>query len=155
MPSPETAHAIGITLTQQSTISRERMLSQKLIERFLKPMCKGLLSFRVHSLHLYNNDIMGKSDFSKSGHQGWHKWDKVQKYLKSLISTNEVSSVIQSYCDEYIFYNCTGTAEFKPDVPGRHAYTHSWYTKYPSKKAALNAILFTDFLLNLSPIPCE
>ena len=37
----------------------------------------------------------------------------------------------------------------KEDVPGRHGIAHCWYNKYPTKKAALNAILFTDFLLNL------
>ena len=28
---------------------------------------------------------------------------------------------------------------------------HSWYIKYPSQKAALNAILLTDFVLSLKP----
>ena len=35
------------------------------------------------------------------------------------------------------------------DVPGRHSFAHAWYTKYPTRKSALNAILFTDFLLSL------
>lgn len=88
----------------------------------------------------------------KCGLSGWHRWPKVQKGLSTLISHHDLSAAIQSYCEDYIFYDCKGEDGYKIDVPGRHTYTHSWYTKYPSQKAALNAILFTDFLLHLSPI---
>lgn len=56
------------------------------------------------------------------------------------------------------FYNnmlmgqCYNLAETNPDLPQRHGFSHGWLKKYPSKKAALNAILFTDFLLKLEPI---
>lgn len=88
----------------------------------------------------------------KSGLSGWHNWKKIQKGLSTLIVNQELSATIQSYCEDYIFYDCKGEDGYKSDVPGRHTYAHSWYTKYPSKKVALNAILFTDFLLNLNPI---
>lgn len=40
----------------------------------------------------------------------------------------------------------------KSDVPGRHGIAHCWYDTYPNRKMALNAIIFTDFLLELKPI---
>ena len=46
-------------------------------------------------------------------------------------------------------YSCYSVEEVIDDVPGRNSSAHSWYSEYPSKKAALNAILFTDFLLRL------
>ena len=42
--------------------------------------------------------------------------------------------------------------DIKDDVPGRHPVAHSWYNSYPSKKMALNAILFTDCLINISEL---
>ncbi len=40
-------------------------------------------------------------------------------------------------------------------VKDRHGVAHGWYSHYPNKKAALNAILFTGFILNLEPLICE
>jgi hypothetical protein len=52
-------------------------------------------------------------------------------------------------------YNCNSSAETILDVPGRNSAAHSFYESYPTRKAALNAILFTDFLLNLEPLEEE
>ena len=49
----------------------------------------------------------------------------------------------------YIFYDCNSSTDVIDDVPGRHGVAHSYYQKYPSKKAALNAILFADFLMKI------
>lgn len=77
---------------------------------------------------------------------------KTKENLTRLINDNEYKDIFASFCNDFIFYTCTAQEEFKEDVPGRHGIAHSWYTKYPSKKMALNAILFTDFLLNLKPL---
>lgn len=74
---------------------------------------------------------------------------KAIEVLKELQDAGEVESIVISYCKDFIFYQCYSKDELKEDVPGRHAIAHSWYRKYPSKKSALNAILFTDFLLNI------
>ena len=37
-------------------------------------------------------------------------------------------------------------------VPNRHGVSHSWYRSYPSKKASLNAIMLTDYILRLEPL---
>ena len=77
--------------------------------------------------------------------------NKTKDNLKKLVDENEYDSILYSFCDDFIFYNCKSPAEVKEDVPGRHGIAHCWYNKYPTKKAALNAILFTDFLLYLEP----
>lgn len=75
--------------------------------------------------------------------------------MNKLIEQNEYSEIFKSYFDEFIMYQCYKPEEVKEDVPGRNGVAHGWYTKYPSKKTALNAILFTDFLLALEPLQEE
>lgn len=77
---------------------------------------------------------------------------KTRQNLTKLIEENEFDRVFSSFCEEFIFYNCTKPEDVKPDVPGRHGIAHCWYDTYPSRKMALNAILFTDFLLGLTPL---
>ena len=77
---------------------------------------------------------------------------KTRENLDKLIQENKFDMIFTSFCDEFIFYNCTKPEEVKPDVPGRHGIAHCWYDSYPNRKVALNAILFTDFLLNLKPL---
>lgn len=77
---------------------------------------------------------------------------KTRENLTKLIEGNEFDKIFASFCEEFIFYDCRKAEEFKLDVPGRHGIAHCWYNTYPNKKMALNAILFTDFLLNLEPL---
>lgn len=80
---------------------------------------------------------------------------RTRENLGKLIEENEFDKIFASFCDEFIFYNCTKPDEVKSDVPGRHGIAHCWYDSYPNRKMALNAILFTDFLLELKPIEKE
>lgn len=80
---------------------------------------------------------------------------RTRENLGKLIEENEFNKIFSSFCDEFIFYNCTKPDEVKSDVPGRHGIAHCWYDTYPNRKMALNAILFTDFLLELKPIETE
>lgn len=77
---------------------------------------------------------------------------KTRENLTQLIEENEFDKIFSSFCEEFIFYNCTKPEDVKPDVPGRHGIAHGWYDTYPNRKVALNAILFTDFLLGLEPL---
>ena len=77
---------------------------------------------------------------------------KTRENLTKLIEENEFDKIFSSFCEEFIFYDCRKVEEVKPDVPGRHGIAHCWYNTYPNKKMALNAILFTDFLLRLKPL---
>ena len=80
---------------------------------------------------------------------------KTRENLGKLIKENEFNKIFASFCDEFIFYNCTKPDEVKLDVPGRHGIAHCWYDTYPNRKMALNAIIFTHFLLELKPIVKE
>ena len=75
--------------------------------------------------------------------------------FKKLLLRTDYNKLFMSFFDEYIMYNCESVEEVKEDVPGRNSSAHSWYNKYPSRKAALNAILFTDFLLDIEPLEHE
>ena len=80
---------------------------------------------------------------------------RTKNNFEKLIEQNDFDELFQSFFDEYIMYDCRSVEQVIEDVPGRNSSAHSWYNKYPSKKAALNAILFTDFLLKLEPIVDE
>lgn len=84
--------------------------------------------------------------------EGYRKGDKTKNQFKKIIDMNEWSSTYDEFFNEYIMYNCNSKTEIKEDVPGRHGYAHSWFNKYPTKKAALNAILFTDFIIKAEKV---
>lgn len=86
--------------------------------------------------------------------------DKAQ--IESNVQTSILKEKVEAFVDDAyypkaisefyktcILYPCKKAADVKSNVPGRHATAHGWFVEYPTKKAALNAILFTDFLLRL------
>jgi hypothetical protein len=77
---------------------------------------------------------------------------RTKEDFNKLIENAEYDELFYSFFNEYIMYDCRSENDVKEDVPGRNSSAHSWYNKYPSRKAGLNAILFTDFLINLEPI---
>ena len=77
---------------------------------------------------------------------------KTRENLTNLISENAFDRIFASFCEEFIFYDCRKPEDVKPDVPGRHGIAHCWYSEYPNRKMALNAIIFTNFLLALKPL---
>lgn len=89
--------------------------------------------------------------FLKSNDSRGRKNNRVKENFRELVEWNEYDKMLSNYFDEFIMYDCRTPEETKPDVPGRNSAAHSYYQKYPSKKAALNAIIFTDFLLTLKP----
>lgn len=93
--------------------------------------------------------------YNKVYDSGRKKTEQTKKHLMTLIKENNYSEIFQSYFEDFIMYNCNSPAEVIKDVPGRNSAAHSFYDSYPTRKAALNAILFTDFLLHLQPITEE
>ena len=89
---------------------------------------------------------------NKSGKEdNYRVSNQTRQNITMLNEKNEMGKFITKFCNDYIFYDCHNINEVIDDVPGRHGVLHSWYTKYPSRKTALNAILFTDFLIILKP----
>ena len=78
---------------------------------------------------------------------------RTKNNLLQLIKNNDFDKIFSDFCETFIYYNCSSPEEVKKDVPGRHAIAHGWYRTYPTRKTALTAILFTDFLIDLKPIP--
>ena len=71
--------------------------------------------------------------------------------LKDLTFYNNFDDIIFDYINNMIYANFNSLEDIIEDTPNRHAISHSWYKEYPSEKASINAILFTDFLIKLKP----
>lgn len=81
-----------------------------------------------------------------------HRSSKAVKAdFSELAKNNGDGEIVSAYVNEFIFYECREKEAIKEDVPGRHGITHGWYNRYPTRKAALNAIAFTDYLTQLDP----
>lgn len=81
-----------------------------------------------------------------------HRSSKAIKADFSELSRNNGDGeIVSAYVNEFIFYECREKDAIKEDVPGRHGIAHGWYNRYPTRKAALNAIAFTDYLTQLNP----
>ncbi|MDE7082315.1 MAG: hypothetical protein K2O89_01255 [Clostridia bacterium] len=78
-----------------------------------------------------------------------HNVSDIKAKYNKIMSDKNYSAIYNEYFDNFIFYKCKNTSEVVADVPGRHAIAHGYFTDYPSKKSALNAIIFTDLLINL------
>lgn len=93
--------------------------------------------------------------YRKAHDNGRKVTKRTKEYFSALTSQNNYLDIFKSYYDDFIMYDCNSLEETIMDVPGRHSAAHSFYETYPTRKAALNAILFTDFLLRLKPLEEE
>ncbi len=80
------------------------------------------------------------------------RMQETKQELKELVEHNDYKLIFSDYFDNFIVSNCNEVNDVMEGVPNRHGVAHSWYKKYPNKKAALNAILITDFIIDLQPI---
>lgn len=71
--------------------------------------------------------------------------------FKNLVDENGFDDIFSDFYNELIIGSCYSKDDVIEGVPNRHGVAHSWYIKYPTKKAALNAILLTDFVIKLKP----
>ena len=83
------------------------------------------------------------------------RMEKTKKELVELTEANDYNKIFSDYFDQFIVSQCNAVSDVVDGVPNRHGVSHSWYHKYPNKKASLNAILLTDFILSLEPITEE
>lgn len=74
---------------------------------------------------------------------------KIEDARRNYKQISEESSWYYKFFDNQIYYDCRSYDSIKDDVPGRNALAHGYFKSYPSKKAALNAIIFTDYLFRL------
>lgn len=86
--------------------------------------------------------------YEKTNNVDDYRYDKeTKKHAHSLLNDQFFHELYEQYFDNYIYYKCNNPNEVIEGVPGRHAILHSWYKTYPSRKEALNAILFTNTLI--------
>lgn len=78
--------------------------------------------------------------------------NKTKQELTKLTQSNDYNSIFSDYFNRFIVSLCKAVEDVIDDVPNRHGASHSWYHKYPNKKASLDAILFMDFIIKLEPI---
>lgn len=98
----------------------------------LSTMWEGLIHHKLH--------ITGRYSQKKTG-QG----------LVALIEENNFDPVFGEFYEKLIVCDCNTVDEVVEGVPNRNGVSHSKYKKYPNKKASLNAILITDFIIHLEP----
>ena len=77
--------------------------------------------------------------------------EKTKKDFKQLISKNEYELIFADFYENFIVSQCNTPEEVIEGIPNRNGVSHSKYKKYPNKKASLNAILLTDFIISLQP----
>ena len=125
-----------------------RALGQS-IEAYLR----GEYVLTISSLStMWEGLIYIKANNAPSSDRKRQRMKKTKEELKELIKYNDYELIFGDYFDVFIVSNCNGVKDVVEGVPNRHSVAHSWYNKYPNKKAALNAILLTDFIINLNPI---
>lgn len=76
---------------------------------------------------------------------------KTNADFKLLISKNDIEPIFSDYYEKLIVSQVNSDDDAKDGVPNRNGISHSKYKNYPNKKASLNAILLTDFIISLSP----
>ena len=118
-------------------------------------MCEAVRAYRrkeyglvIHSLPVQWEGIVKE----KASLPERVKSSVLKAAVEKLISENSHPKILYTFYDEFVMYQCDTSADYIPDVPGRNAIAHGWFPEYTSKKAALNAILFTDFLLHLDKL---
>lgn len=76
---------------------------------------------------------------------------KPKEDFKKLVDENGYDDVFSDFYNNMIIGTCYSVEDVIDGVPNRNGVAHGWYVKYPSQKAALNAILLTHFVINLKP----
>lgn len=80
---------------------------------------------------------------------------KTKEGLAKLIDENDYEAIFSDFYENLIVSQCDTVDDLKEGVPNRNGVSHSKYKKYPNKKASLNAILLTDFIIKLEPLDIE
>lgn len=75
--------------------------------------------------------------------------------FKDLTEKNGYNEKIGKFYENYIVSKCNNEQEKVDGIPNRNGVAHGKYFKYPTQKESLNAILITDFIINLQAIKQE
>lgn len=98
----------------------------------LATMWEGLIHHKLHINGRYNQK-------------------KTKENFAVLIRENDFEPIFSEFYEKLIVSQCDTPEQVIDGVPNRNGISHSKYKKYPNKKASLNAILLTDFIIALTP----
>lgn len=87
--------------------------------------------------------------------EGRYGQKKTKEGFAKLIDENDYEVIFSDFYENLIVSQCDTVDDVKEGVPNRNGVSHSKYKKYPNKKASLNAILLTDFIIKLEPLDIE
>ena len=139
---PHMKKALGQTL--EAYLRKEYAL----VIPFLATMWEGLIKEKA-PVKILEGEKLSNRD----------KKEKQKEEFEKLVDENGFGEVFSDFYNNFIVSNCRSLNDVLDGVPNRHGVAHSWYLRYPNQKAALNAILLTDFIIKLKPnkdeISCE
>lgn len=126
---------------------------KRILRQAIDAHLRGEYALTITSLAtLWEGLIYVKANNSTMQDRHKQPMSETKKELQSLTTANDYSEIFSDYFDNFIVSQCTKVGDIIEGVPNRHGAAHSWYQKYPNKKASLNAILLTDFIIKLEPI---
>lgn len=82
---------------------------------------------------------------------GRYSQKKTKEDFVKLIDENDYEPIFSEFYEKLIVSQCDTPEQVIEGIPNRNGVSHSKYKKYPNKKASLNAILLTDFIIGLKP----
>lgn len=122
--------------SQYITDHRYKILSEAIAAYFRQEYALALCTFCCLWSNIINQIVTSNEN-------------KIEDARRNYKQISEESSWYYKFFDNQIYYDCRSYDSIKDDVPGRNALAHGYFKSYPSKKAALNAIIFTDYLMRL------
>ena len=126
---------------------------KRILRQAIDAHLRGEYALTITSLAtLWEGLIYVKANNSTMQERHKQPMSETKKELQTLTTANDYSEIFSDYFDKFIVSQCTKVGDLIEGVPNRHGAAHSWYQKYPNKKASLNAILLTDFIIKLEPI---
>lgn len=141
------------TITERTLNSIRKRWNVSKIDLALKKLA-------LESLRAYRKKNYGSASIVLSAL--WEGIIKDVSHIDKHVGTRELKSSLEKlskgsdaeytywYYKEALLEECDKKENRNKDVPNRHGNQHSVFNGYPSKKSALNAIFFTDYLISLS-----
>lgn len=93
---------------------------------------------------MWENLIYNRAGITTPLHQ-----KQTKEEFKALSERNGFDDVFSEFYDHLILGYVNSPEDVIEGVPSRNGCLHGHYRKYPNKKASLNAILLTDFIISL------
>ena len=93
--------------------------------------------------------------YEKASNREWRSDGETVSKFSALVERNRFGKLFDSFFKEFIMMKCHGPQEAPKDIPTRNGNQHGLHSAMPTWKAALNAIILTDFLVYLIPLEKE